>query len=107
MGFPAGLEPGYRLQDQLVETLRPAAVQRHPRRGEDAPQPAAMPVPPPDPRGSLRVSAVAAVHVPRVTPGGPERPGGRTLPRRPLRHEPRGVPWVMAFGSPGEYGLPL
>jgi potassium/hydrogen antiporter len=50
LGLPARLEPCHRLEDQVVELLGPAPVQRNSRRYQPAAQPAPVPVTSPRPR---------------------------------------------------------
>lgn len=64
MSFPARLQPGDSLQNEVVEPLRPGAVQRHAWRRENPAQPAAVPVTSPDPGGALRAAPVAGLHNP-------------------------------------------
>ena len=81
LGLPAGLQPRDRLQDELIDPLRPAPVQRHPGRGQPAAQPAPMPVAPPDPdvvfRGLVPVPLTRPAQLPRVSRGARAPPGGR------------------------------
>ena len=93
LGLPARLQPGDRLQDELVEPLRPAPVQGHPGWGQHAAQPAPMPVAPPDPgavfRGLVPVpSGCSRAHhrcaqLPRVSRPARPAPGGRAARVRP------------------------
>ena len=102
MGFPARFQPGHSLQHQFVEPLRPAAVQRHTRRGKHAPQAAPVPVPPPDPGSLLRATTGAAVHVPEGN-----RPGAGLARLAAAKTRSGAEPGVMAFWCVGEYGLPV
>lgn len=76
LGLPARLKLGDRLEHQVIEALRPAPVERHVLRDQQAAQPTAVPVPSPDPRRARRLRrapglrrarrlAIAAMHNPR------------------------------------------
>jgi hypothetical protein len=80
MGLPAGLKPGHGLQDEVIESLRPRAVQGDVRWGEDPTQATAMAVTPPDPGRALRAAPVAGLHSPERSQGVPARHGRRTGP---------------------------
>ena len=121
LSLPARLQPGDRLQDELVEPLRPAPVQGDPGRGQHAAQPAPMPVAPPDPgavfRGLVPVPVTGRAQLPRVSrvlawrpAAGPRGRGG------PVRGRPIGspgetrscsVPRVVALPPADGYGQPL
>jgi uncharacterized protein with PhoU and TrkA domain len=106
LGLPARLEPCHRLEDQVVELLGPAPVQRNSRRYQPAAQPAPVPVTSPRPRarkrcprkrcatercatercarkpGSWPCAVLAGLHSHRAyriapVPGYPRRPGTR------------------------------
>ena len=113
LGLPAGLQPGHRLQDQLVETLRSASVQGYPGRGQHAAQPASMPVPPPD---TGPVISVSALHSCRAYPAwwpAARRPGGAGAPApggrigAPSKTRSCSVPRVVALPPADGYGQPL
>src|SRR5580658_1443310 len=52
LGFPAWLQPRHGLEHDVVELLRPAAVQGDPGRDQPAAQPAAVAIAPPRPRSA-------------------------------------------------------
>jgi hypothetical protein len=64
VSFPAGLQPGYGLKNEVVEPFCPGAVQRHVWRRENPAQPASVTVTSPDPGGALRAALVAGLHNP-------------------------------------------